>query len=82
MKNRKWTQIFASIISGILLCTFLVGFAAPVTAYAAESGSGESSSSGSSSDTGSNEKPANSAPKRTLKPYSEKIKENKNRIRV
>ena len=75
MKNRKRMQIFASIISVILLCAFLVGFAAPVTVYAAESGSGDSSSGSSSGDSGS-EKPANSLPKINLKSFSEKLAEN------
>ena len=50
MKNRKWTQVFASIVSVVLLCTFLVGFAAPITAYAANdptltsTGAGQTSS--------------------------------------
>ena len=75
MKNRKGMQIFASLLSIILLCAFLVGFAAPVTAYAAESGSGDSSSGSSSGDSGS-EKPANSLPKINLKSFSEKLAEN------
>ena len=75
MKNRKWMQVFASIVSVILLCTFLVGFAAPITAYAADDGSGDSSSGSSSGDSGS-EKPANAAPKVNLKSYAEKLAKN------
>jgi hypothetical protein len=75
MKNRKWTQVFASVVSVILLCTFLVGFIAPVTVFAAESGSGDSTSSGSASG-GENEKPSNSAPKINLKSYAEKLAKN------
>jgi hypothetical protein len=62
MKNRKWTQVFASIVSVILLCVFLVGFIAPVTVYAAESGS-ENSTFSSSASGEENQKPSNSGPK-------------------
>jgi hypothetical protein len=76
MKSKKWMQVFVSIISIMLFCTFLVGFTAPITVLAAEDDTVYASS------TEGDPKPTNALPKLNLKPYSDKLAQNNEKFKT